>query len=103
MNERIKPRSEKTDTWSIWPEYGDCDDYALTKRAELVKADIPSGALRMAICKTEKGEGHAVLIVVTDKGEYVLDNRRNDIRKRSATGYKWIAMATEDPNKWIKL
>ena len=103
VNAGIKPRNEKGDTWSIWPEYGDCDDYAITKRSELIKQGFSASALRMAICKTETGENHAVLVVVTSSGEYVLDNRRSDIRKRSATGYKWIAMATADPGKWVAL
>lgn len=103
VNAGIKPRNEASDTWSIWPEYGDCDDYAITKLAELIKRGFPVGSLRMAICKTETGENHAVLVVVTDQGEYVLDNRTSQIKKRSQTGYKWIAMATADPNKWVKL
>lgn len=103
VNAGIKYRGEKGDTWSVWPQFGDCDDYAMTKRSELIKAGLPIGALRLAVCKTEKGEYHAVLIVVTDRAEYVLDNRRAAILPRKSAGYRWVSMSTADPAKWVAL
>jgi predicted transglutaminase-like cysteine proteinase len=59
------------------PEFGDCDDYACCKLAILKhEYKLNDGAMGIAAC-TVKNEGHAVLIVATDKGNYVLDNTLN--------------------------
>jgi len=47
--------------------------------------------LRVAILTTRSNERHAVLTIATDKGDYVLDNLRQDIRPWLDTGYTWIA------------
>lgn len=66
-------------TSEFWAEIdqggGDCEDFAIGKRAELLTFGWPPEALRLAICRTETGEGHAVLTVDTDRGTFVLDNR----------------------------
>jgi predicted transglutaminase-like cysteine proteinase len=38
------------------------------------------------------GEAHTVLVVRTEKGDYVLDNLRNDVRLWHAAGYRFLKM-----------
>jgi predicted transglutaminase-like cysteine proteinase len=79
VNRSIIPLNERRDVWSLNPRFGDCDDYVMTKRSRLIRAGVPAGALRVAVVKTRSGEGHAVLIVKTSAGEYVLDNIRKQL------------------------
>jgi hypothetical protein len=44
----------------------------------------------MAVVVTPKRERHAVLLVETDKGEFVLDNLRSAILPWQVTGYRWV-------------
>ena len=89
VNRSIKPRRERGDTWTINPAYGDCDDYAMTKRHRLIRAGIPASALKFAVVRTRRGEGHAVLIVKTTAGDFALDNIRRAIVRRHQTGYRF--------------
>lgn len=54
---------------------GDCEDFAIGKLNRLVGKGWPIDHLRLACCYVETGEYHAILIVDTDQGPYVLDNR----------------------------
>ena len=54
--------------------YGDCEDYVLEKRRALVAEGVPAHALSIAVVRTSWGESHAVLLVSTSQGDYVLDN-----------------------------
>ncbi|MFK0385437.1 transglutaminase-like cysteine peptidase [Agrobacterium sp. NPDC090273] len=92
------------DDWKINVIQGDCEDYALTKRQQLLKAGWPSGALRIATGRLENGVGHAVLIVSTTKGDLVLDNRTNVVKPWIATQLRWVKIQSpDDPNKWLSL
>jgi predicted transglutaminase-like cysteine proteinase len=83
---------------------GDCKVYALYKRKLLVDAGFPRQALLMTVVKDLDGEGHAVLTVKTDQGEFVLDNLSDDIKPWDATGYTYIKrQAQNDPNVWLDL
>jgi len=42
--------------------YGDCNNYALEKRRELIALGWPRAALLLAAAVTETGEGHLVLV-----------------------------------------
>lgn len=53
---------------------GDCEDYVLEKRRALIAAGLPESALSIAVANTSWGESHAVLLVATDQGDYVLDS-----------------------------
>ena len=41
----------------------------------LIQAGWPRQALLITVVRDKKGEGHAVLTVKTDKGEFILDNQ----------------------------
>lgn len=91
--------------WAITTDgYGNCKHYALMKRKRLAAAGLPFEALRIGIVRLWDGEYHAVLTVATDRGDYVLDNLRNEIRPWSSTGYAWIERQSgTQPWAWVAL
>lgn len=68
---------------------GDCEDYVLAKRRALLEAGYPAAALSIALVETRWGESHAVLLVATDAGEFVLDNLTARISPWNRAGYSW--------------
>src|SRR5947199_337812 len=61
-------------------------------------------ALLMTVVKDLEGEGHAILTVKTDRGEFILDNLTDAIRPWDATGYTYVKrQAQDDPNIWLDL
>ena len=96
-----KAVSGSIDTWAINPDQGDCNDYAVTKRHQLMRLGLPSSALLLAAVQTVWGEGHLVLVVRTDRGDYVLDNLTNQIRSWRKTGYRWVKrQSIDNPQYW---
>lgn len=101
VNRSIRPRHDKgADVWSANATSGDCEDYVLAKRRALIKAGLPSSALRIAYVKTRKGEGHAILVVVTHGAKWVLDNINGRVRPLSQSGYRLISMSGANPRSW---
>jgi predicted transglutaminase-like cysteine proteinase len=83
---------------------GDCKIYALYKRKLLREEGFPRQALLMTIVRDLEGEGHAILTVKTDRGEFVLDNLSDEIRPWNATGYRFVKrQSQEDPNLWLAI
>lgn len=70
-------------------KYGDCEDYVLEKRRALLAAGVPKAALSIAVVSTFRGESHAVLLVDTAQGEYVLDNLTPWVLPWAKTAYQW--------------
>ena len=104
VNRTIRPRNDRgRDVWTLNARVGDCEEYILSKRSKLIKAGVPSGALRIATARTRSGEGHAVLIIRTNKGDFVLDNRTNTIKSWKDTDLRFIAISGSNPRKWKKI
>jgi predicted transglutaminase-like cysteine proteinase len=78
------------DGWTLAPSAGDCNDYAVTKRHQLMQSGLPAKALRLSVVKTSSGIGHLILVVVTTKGDLVLDNLTESILPWQSTGYHWL-------------
>jgi predicted transglutaminase-like cysteine proteinase len=92
---------ELGDGWTIAPSMGDCNDYAVTKRHELLQAGLPAKALRLSVVKTASGIGHLILVVETTKGELVLDNLTEIIRPWYSTDYHWLKIqSASDARFW---
>jgi predicted transglutaminase-like cysteine proteinase len=110
VNENVKPMTDM-DHWGVvekwsYPDdgYGDCEDYALLKRRMLVEAGWPREALLMTVVREKNGNGHAVLTVKTDKGEFILDNQEERILLWSETSYRFVKRQSQfDPNRWVSL
>lgn len=83
---------------------GDCEDYVLEKRKRLMQAGFPRQALLITVVRDLKGDGHAVLTMKTDRGDFILDNQVPKVVAWSETGYRYIKRQAQDhPNKWISL
>ena len=109
VNGAIAPITDETlygtpEYWTIPADAGDCEDIVLLKKKILQQKGIPSEVLRITVVLDEQGEGHAVLSLVTSKGDFILDNRRNDIRNWGATNYTMLKrQSAQDPRKWVSL
>ena len=58
----------------------------------------------MTVVLDNEDEGHAVLTATTDKGDYVLDNKKENILLWSKTGYRFVKRQSQsDPNAWVSL
>jgi predicted transglutaminase-like cysteine proteinase len=70
----------------------------------LIQLGWPREALLVTVVLDNEDEGHAVLTVTTDKGDYVLDNKKEDILLWSKTGYRFVKRQSQsDPNVWVSL
>lgn len=103
VNDAIWPAHDDydEDIWSIAPDAGDCDDYAVTKRDTLIRMGYAPSALLLTTARTERGEKHLVLVVSTDQGDLVLDNRVDEIRDWRDVRYTWEArQSSVNPKIW---
>jgi predicted transglutaminase-like cysteine proteinase len=92
VNRLVRPRANPDHVWDYPTDgYGDCNKYAIAKRAELIALGWPRTALLLAAATTEDGEGHLVLVVTTSKGDLVLDNRQRHIVEWRDLPYRWIS------------
>jgi predicted transglutaminase-like cysteine proteinase len=82
---------------------GDCEDIQLLKRRFLVAAGLPQRALRMTVVADERGDGHAVLMVLTDRGDFILDNKRNAVLPWRSTGYTYLMREGTNGKGWVAL
>jgi predicted transglutaminase-like cysteine proteinase len=110
VNDTVKPMTDMDhwgviEKWSLPTDgYGDCEDYVLLKRKMLIDAGWPREALLITVVRDKKGEGHAVLTVKTDKGEFILDNQNENVVLWTETGYRFVKRQSQaDPNVWVSL
>jgi len=109
VNNKITPVSDQelygeAEHWDYPVDAGDCEDYLLLKRKYLLGLGFPAEALLITVVLDEKNEGHAVLTITTETGDYILDNRRDEIRRASDTNYRFLKRQTpEDPREWVAL
>jgi predicted transglutaminase-like cysteine proteinase len=90
--------------WLILPKVGDCNDYAVSKRHELLARGWPARSLLLAEVITSWGEHHLVLVVRTRQGDLVADNLNPKIRAWSATPYEWVRIQTpQNPTFWAAM
>lgn len=94
-------RVDRMEFWDVAVGTGDCEDYALAKRAKLLEQGASTDDLRLAVCQTETGGWHAVLIVTTDRGDYVLDNRYPEPMPRHMLDYRWDRI--QKGKQWCKI
>lgn len=69
---------EDTDNWDHSLP-GDCENFALSKRRRLADTGLDLGALRVCVGRVPRLGHHAVLHVITDAGDYVLDNLNDQL------------------------
>jgi len=107
FNETIVPVSDKdlyrvTEFWTYPEGFGDCEDIALAKRRELIVKGWPASTLLIAVVKQTNGEGHAVLLVRTDRGDLVLDNQDGRVSLWNETPYHFIKRQSQrNAGQWV--
>ena len=109
VNTSIKAMTDQAhwgvpDNWDFPTDgAGDCEDYQLLKRKLLVDAGLPRRAMRMTVVLDEKREGHAVLMIRTDRGDFILDNKTSSILPWHQTGYTYVKREGQDGTAWVSL
>lgn len=90
--------------WTYPDLAADCEDYVLIKRKHLIEKGISPANLLITVVLQPNGEGHAVLTVRTDRGDFVLDNMRNKVLLWSETEYRYLKrQSSTNAGKWVKL
>jgi predicted transglutaminase-like cysteine proteinase len=109
VNWAIDPVTDKElfgreEVW-VYPETkGDCEDFVLLKRRELIKKGWPAGSLLITVVRQKNGDGHAVLTVATDRGDLVLDNLEPQVKIWSQTEYRYVKRQSElDSGRWVAI
>lgn len=110
VNAAVKPMSDleiygKDEVWA-YPDngVGDCEDYVLEKRRQLHAMGVPLSDLLITVVRKPDGEGHAVLTVRSSKGDFVLDNLRDDVRSWEQTGYRFLKrQASNHTGRWVSI
>lgn len=121
LAERINREVNESVTWmsdseqfgvpEFWCEarngFDDCDGYALLKRALLKEQGFDELCIHIATCWINVvaiDTGHCVLIVETDKGQFILDNNLKDPVPLNfeTVDYKYIWNIIERGGKWYE-
>ncbi len=110
INTTVKPVTDM-DLYGVMEKWtlptngaGDCEDYVLLKRKILMEKGVSEDALLITVVRDLKGEGHAVLTVVTDQGDLILDNHNNTVKLWHETGYTFIKRQSQDnATHWVSL
>lgn len=109
FNTAVAPRTDqemwgRPEYWS-YPSYqGDCEDYVLAKRKALMEEGVPAGSLLITVVRQPNGDGHAVLTVRTDLGDYILDNLEPRILAWNETEYRFLKrQSTRSSGTWVKI
>jgi predicted transglutaminase-like cysteine proteinase len=88
--------------WTYPHGYGDCEDIALAKRKQLIADGWPVSTLLMTVAKEGDGEGHAVLMVRTDRGDLILDNQDSTIRDWRDSPYHFLKRQSQaNAGEWV--
>lgn len=108
-NTTIEPMTDQEiygveERWVLPTTVGDCEDYVLLKQKMLVQRGFSPSDLLIAVVFQPNGDGHAVLVVRTDRGDFVLDNMRNKVLLWSDTEYTYLKrQSTRNAGQWVKI
>jgi predicted transglutaminase-like cysteine proteinase len=100
VNHTIKGKVDKgVETWRAFPpdRKGDCDEYALTKRASLIALGKSPMDMNLSAGRLKSGEKHIVLEIHFPGVVYVLDNLTDDVYTPDARPYEWTELQRQDP------
>lgn len=109
VNGAIRPATDQEmfgvpEVWNYPSVRGDCEDYVLLKRRFLAEQGWPLSALLITVVLQPSGDGHAVLTVRTDRGDFVLDNLDGQIRLWSETPYQYVKRQSDrDTGRWVSI
>ncbi|MCA3555133.1 transglutaminase-like cysteine peptidase [Aestuariivirga sp.] len=109
VNAVVTPASDEQiygepEHWDYPVRHGDCEDYALLKQRYLEALGLPRSALLLTVVLDDKQEGHAVLTLATSEGDFILDNRRDGVRRWQDSDYTLLKRQSQaDPREWVAL
>jgi len=108
VNSAIRPEPNleglRGEKWLLHPASGDCNDYAVTKRHDLIAKGFPARSVLLSEVVVPWGEHHLVVVVRTSSGDLVLDNLTGHILPWSKKSYRWVRIQTpKNPNYWASL
>jgi predicted transglutaminase-like cysteine proteinase len=109
MNRDIVPVTDEDlyrveELWTYPDGFGDCEDYALAKRRALIDNGWDASTLLIAVVRQQSGDGHAVLMVRTDRGDLVLDNQDGSIRVWNETPYQYLKRQSQaNSSEWVDI
>lgn len=106
VNRNVVWRADSTDTWTSVSDTpgstGDCEDFAITKRMELISNGFPTKSLSYAVVYLPRVGFHAVLVANVAGTDYVLDNRTPWVQRWSKTRYVWLLkQSASDSSQWF--
>ena len=94
----------RPEVWSYPTSFGDCEDYVLLKRKMLMQAGVPAGNLLITVVRLPNGDGHAVLTVRTNRGDFVLDNLKGEVKLWKNTEYRFLKRQShKHSGKWVSI
>jgi predicted transglutaminase-like cysteine proteinase len=94
----------REEVWTYPETQGDCEDFVLLKRRELIQKGWPAGSLLITVVRQKNGDGHAVLTVLTDRGDLVLDNLEPQVKIWTQTDYRYVKRQSEfDAGRWVAI
>ncbi|MFM8647050.1 MAG: transglutaminase-like cysteine peptidase, partial [Methylocystis sp.] len=68
------------------------------------ESGFPKSALLLTVVKEQNGDGHSVLTLKTDRGDYVLDNLNNQVKPWNKTNYRFVKRQSQSsPNIWVAI
>ncbi|WP_412177221.1 transglutaminase-like cysteine peptidase [Mesorhizobium sp. ZC-5] len=109
VNTTVVPRTDaemwgQEEIWSFPDGVGDCEDYVLEKRRELMTLGVPAGSLLITVVRQPNGDGHAVLTVRTSNGDYILDNLEPRVLAWQDTDYTYLKRQSEkNSGAWVSI
>jgi predicted transglutaminase-like cysteine proteinase len=109
VNTGTMPRTDEEmwgqeEFWSFPDGVGDCEDYVLEKRRELMADGIPASSLLITVVRQPNGDGHAVLTVRASNGDYILDNLEPRVLAWRETPYTYLKRQSEkNSGAWVSI
>ncbi|MDK4740895.1 MULTISPECIES: transglutaminase-like cysteine peptidase [unclassified Rhizobium] len=109
VNKTITPATDmevygQEEYWEYPKTAGDCEDFALLKRKLLMQKGISAANLLMTVVRKPDGEGHAVLTLRTDQGDYILDNLDDEVKVWYQTPYSYLKrQASYNAGRWVTI
>lgn len=109
VNVMVAPKTDmeiwgREEVWSYPNKVGDCEDYVLEKRRELMKLGVPAGNLLITVVRQPNGDGHAVLTVNTTRGDYILDNLEPRVLAWTDTDYTYLKrQSAKNSGAWVTI
>ena len=109
VNTTITPMTDmevygREEVWAYPVDAGDCEDFALLKRKQLLQRGFSPADVLMTVVRKPDGEGHAILTMRTSEGDFVLDNLHDEVKPWYQTNYSFLKrQASFDTGRWVTI